>query len=62
MTLGVFWAIASVTVAKGDQAYIAGVRALTNVSSGNTILPGWSLDTAAASASREKRERPQLGR
>lgn len=49
MTMGVIWATAGATVAKGDQVYTTSAGAYTNASSGNTILTGWLFDTSAAS-------------
>lgn len=49
MTLGVIWVTAGAAVADGEQAYVTSGGAITNVSSGNTILTGWFFDTTAAS-------------
>lgn len=50
MTMGVIWVNAAVAVAKGDQAYATSAGAITNASSGNTILTGWFFDTTTAAA------------
>lgn len=50
LALGAIWVTAGATVAKGDQAYVTSGGAITNSSSGNTILPGWFFDHAASSA------------
>lgn len=51
MTQGVIWAIAGASVAANDQVYVTSAGAFTNVSTSNTILPGWVFDTTAASGS-----------
>ena len=51
VTQGVIWVTAAATVAPGDQAYVTSAGAFTNVSTSNTILPGWTFDTTAASGS-----------
>jgi hypothetical protein len=49
LTFGEIWIRAAVAVARGDQAYVTSSSAITNASSGNTILPGWVFqDTTSA--------------
>jgi hypothetical protein len=49
LTFGEIWIRAAVAVARGDQAYVTSSGAITNASSGNTILPGWVFqDTTSA--------------
>lgn len=50
LALGAIWVTAGATVAKGDQAYVTSGGVITNVSTSNTILPGWFFDHAASSA------------
>lgn len=50
LTMGVIWVNASVAVTKGDQAYVTSGGLLTNVSTSNTILPGFFFDTTSAGA------------
>ncbi|WP_016734115.1 structural cement protein Gp24 [Rhizobium phaseoli] len=50
LTRGVIWVNAAVAVADGDQAYATAAGAITNVSSGNTILPGWFFDDTSSGA------------
>lgn len=49
MTLGVIWVTAGAAVTAGAQAYVTSTGAFTSVSTGNTILTGWTFDTTAAS-------------
>lgn len=49
LTQGVVWVVAGEAVAEGDQAYAASSGAINKTAAGNTILPGWFFDGAAAS-------------
>lgn len=46
---GVIWVSASVAVAQGDQAYVTGAGALTNVLTSNTLIPA-RFDATTAGA------------
>lgn len=49
MTLGAVFVLAGEAVLRGDQAYVTPAGAINKTVAGNTILPGWFFDTAAAS-------------
>ena len=50
LTQGVIWVQSSVAVADGDQAYVTSAGVITNVSTSNTILPGWFFQDTLAGA------------
>ena len=46
---GVIWVMASVAVTAGSPAYYTSAKAWTNIATGNTVIPGATFDTSAAS-------------
>lgn len=50
MTLGVIAVAASVAVNKSDQVYVTSAGLITNVSTSNTICPGWLFDATISAA------------